>query len=165
MAKYRIPVRNVEYGFIDVIADNIEDAKGKADCFDGDYFVHKNFVEIEGEIETLDIAPLSEKEYKLFDEKDFELYGDCFLTASVYQKNDTVWAEKGYEVGNIDATVLAEEPKLAPYIPQMCLNIARALEVELDRISVKATTEEGLGFTGAGFGIAAHAVCLLEKLN
>ena len=54
MAKYRIPVRNVEYGFIDVIADNIEDAKDKVDCFDGDYFVHKNFVEIEGEIETLE---------------------------------------------------------------------------------------------------------------
>lgn len=54
MAKYRIPVRNVEYGFIDVIADNIEDAKDKVDCFDGDYFVDKNFVEIEGEIETLE---------------------------------------------------------------------------------------------------------------
>lgn len=53
MPKYRIPVRNVEYGFIDVIADNIEDAKDKVDCFDGDYFVNKNFVNIEGEIETL----------------------------------------------------------------------------------------------------------------
>ena len=54
MAKYRIPVRYVEYGFIDVIADNIEEAKDKVDCYDGDYFVHKNFVEIEGEIETLE---------------------------------------------------------------------------------------------------------------
>ena len=70
---------------------------------------------------------------------------------------------RGYEVGNVDATVLAEEPKLAPYIPQMRLNIARALEVELDCISVKATTEEGLGFTGEKKGIAAHAVCLVYK--
>ena len=62
----------------------------------------------EGEIDTLDIAPLSEKEYKLFDEKDFELYGDCFITASVYQKNDTVWAEKGYEVGFIQHEIEAE---------------------------------------------------------
>ena len=53
MPKYRIPVRNVEYGFIDVIADNIEEAKDKVYCFDGDYFVNKNFVNIEGEIETL----------------------------------------------------------------------------------------------------------------
>ena len=71
--------------------------------------------------------------------------------------------EKGYEVGNVDATVLAQEPKLAPYIPQMRLNIARALETELDNISVKATTEEGLGFTGEKKGIAAHAVCLIYK--
>lgn len=54
MPKYRIPVCNVEYGFIDVIADNIEDAKDKVDCFDGDYFVHKNYLKIDGEIETLE---------------------------------------------------------------------------------------------------------------
>ena len=69
----------------------------------------------------------------------------------------------GYEVSNVDATVLAQSPKLAPYIPQMRLNIARALGVELDCISVKATTEEGLGFTGEEKGIAAHAVCLVYK--
>ena len=69
----------------------------------------------------------------------------------------------GYEVANVDATVLAQSPKLAPYIPQMQLNIARALGVELDCISVKATTEEGLGFTGEEKGIAAHAVCLVYK--
>ena len=69
----------------------------------------------------------------------------------------------GYEVSNVDATVLAQSPKLAPYIPQMRLNIARALGVELECISVKATTEEGLGFTGEEKGIAAHAVCLVYK--
>ncbi len=70
---------------------------------------------------------------------------------------------RGYEVGNIDATVLAQAPKLAPFIPQMRLNIARALEVEVDKISIKATTEEHLGFTGEEKGIAAHAVCLVYK--
>lgn len=71
--------------------------------------------------------------------------------------------KEGYEVGNIDATVIAQAPKLAPYIPQMRLNIARALEIELDAVSVKATTEEGLGFTGEEKGIAACAVCLVYK--
>ena len=81
------------------------------------------------------------------------------LLACVYE----LVKEKGYEVGNIDATILAEAPKLAPYIPQMRLNIARALEIELDSVSVKATTEEKLGFTGEEKGIAAHAVCLVYK--
>ena len=72
-------------------------------------------------------------------------------------------ASMGYEIGNVDATILAQEPKLAPFIPQMRLNIARALNTELDRISVKATTEEHLGFTGEEKGIAAHSVCLLLK--
>lgn len=71
--------------------------------------------------------------------------------------------EKGYEVCNIDATVLAQAPKLAPFIPQMRLNIARALELEIDAVSVKATTEEKLGFTGEEKGIAAHTVCLVYK--
>ena len=69
--------------------------------------------------------------------------------------------EKGYRVGNIDATILAQKPKLKPHIPQMMENIAADLGVEPDRVNVKATTEEGLGFTGAMEGMAAHAVCLL----
>lgn len=71
--------------------------------------------------------------------------------------------EKDYVIGNIDATILAQAPKLKPYIGDMRQRIAAACSVELDQISVKATTEEGLGFTGAGEGIAAHAVCLLEQ--
>ena len=71
--------------------------------------------------------------------------------------------EKGYVVRNIDATILAQAPKLKSYIGDMRQRIAAACGVELDQISVKATTEEGLGFTGAGEGIAAHAVCLLEQ--
>lgn len=70
---------------------------------------------------------------------------------------------KGYRVGNADVTVLAQAPKLAPYLPQMTLNLARCMGVTPDRLNLKATTEEGLGFTGAGQGIAAHAVALLEE--
>lgn len=72
--------------------------------------------------------------------------------------------EKGWQVGNIDATVLAQAPKLAPHIVQMRERLAAAMECDVDRVSVKATTEEKLGFTGAKQGIAAHCVCLLEKL-
>ncbi len=71
---------------------------------------------------------------------------------------------RGYALGNVDATVLAQAPKLAPYIPQMRENLARAMGTAPDQVSVKATTEEGLGFTGTGQGIAAHAVALLEEL-
>ena len=73
--------------------------------------------------------------------------------------------KNGYAVSNVDATVLAQKPKLAPYIGQMRKNIAEALGTDIDAISVKATTEEGLGFTGALEGIAAHAVCMIEKIN
>ena len=68
----------------------------------------------------------------------------------------------GYAVVNIDATILAQRPKLAGYIPEMRANIARACGIEVSQVSVKATTEEGMGYTGAGEGIAAHAVALLE---
>ena len=70
---------------------------------------------------------------------------------------------EGLSVGNIDATILAQRPKLAPYIPAMRAAIARAVGVPGNRVNVKATTEEGLGFTGSGEGIAAHAVALLEE--
>ena len=72
-------------------------------------------------------------------------------------------AKEGYRLGNLDATVLAQAPKLAPHILQMRENIAAALGCEVGRVSVKATTEEKLGFTGAKQGIAAHCVCLLER--
>ena len=71
--------------------------------------------------------------------------------------------EKGYTVGNVDATILAQRPKLAGYIPQMRRNIAQVLGVEEHCVNVKATTEEGLGFTGSGEGMAAHAVALLVR--
>lgn len=70
--------------------------------------------------------------------------------------------KEGWRVVNLDATVVAQAPKLAPYIPEMRRRIAEDLAVPAERINVKATTEEHLGFTGSGEGIAAHAVCLLE---
>ncbi len=76
----------------------------------------------------------------------------------------TLLANQGYCIGNIDATVIAQAPKLAPHIPEMKANLAAALGITPDQINVKATTEEHLGFTGEGLGIAAHAVCLLENI-
>lgn len=71
--------------------------------------------------------------------------------------------KEGYELGNLDATVIADRPKLAPYIPEMRANIARAFSVPVAFVNVKATTEEGLGFVGAGEGIRAHCVCILQR--
>ena len=71
--------------------------------------------------------------------------------------------KKGYHLSNVDATIIAQAPKLASYIPLMRDKLAEALGCEVDRVSVKATTEEGLGFTGSGEGMAVHAVCLLEQ--
>lgn len=73
-------------------------------------------------------------------------------------------AEKGYAVGNVDATIVAQRPKMAPHIPAMRENIARVLKVAVDQINVKATTEEHLGFTGSGQGISSYAVAGIEKL-
>lgn len=73
--------------------------------------------------------------------------------------------EKGYVIENIDATIIAQRPKLAAYRPQMAANIADALHIETDRVSVKATTEEGLGFTGTGEGISSQAIVLLANVR
>lgn len=72
-------------------------------------------------------------------------------------------AEKGFSLGNLDVTVIAQAPKLAPHIQKMQENIAMQLSVDIGRVNIKATTEEGLGFTGRKEGIACHAVCLLEE--
>ena len=71
--------------------------------------------------------------------------------------------ENGYRVENIDATILCQKPKLAPYIEQMRANMAEVLHIDISQLSVKATTEEHLGFTGQGLGIAVHAVALLQS--
>ena len=80
------------------------------------------------------------------------------LLREVYRKI----SEKGFRVGNIDVTMIAQRPKLKDFIPRMQENIAAAVNVTADRVNVKATTEEKLGFTGSGEGMSCHAVCLLE---
>lgn len=96
---------------------------------------------------------------KLFPDND-----DTFLGAdSIHLLKEViaVITKNGYSIGNVDATIIAQAPKLAPYIDEMRKLIAAACDVEVSQISVKATTEEHLGFTGEGLGISAHAVCIL----
>ena len=99
---------------------------------------------------------------KLFPDND-----DAYLGADsveLLKKVRGVLQEHGWKPGNLDATVIAQRPKLAPYIDTMRKQIADALETDVGSVSVKATTEEHLGFTGSGEGIAAHAVCLIERV-
>ena len=99
---------------------------------------------------------------KLFPDND-----DAYLGADSIEflkKVRDVLHAHGWRLGNLDATVIAQRPKLAPFIDTMRSNIADALETDVSNISVKATTEERLGFTGSGEGIAAHAVCLIERI-
>ena len=99
---------------------------------------------------------------KLFPDTDDRYLGADSI--ALLREVDRRLTETGYRLGNLDVTVIAQQPKLAPYINQMRQNLAAALRTELQNVSVKATTEEHLGFTGSGEGIAAHAVCLLEPL-
>lgn len=99
---------------------------------------------------------------KLFPDND-----DAYLGADsveLLKKVRDVLQEHGWKPGNLDATVIAQRPKLAPYIDTMRKRIADALETDAENVSVKATTEERLGFTGSGEGIAAYAVCLIERV-
>ena len=99
---------------------------------------------------------------KLFPDND-----DAFLGADsieLLKKVREALVQNGWKLGNLDATVIAQRPKLAPFIGEMRKNIALALQTDVSNVSVKATTEEKLGFTGSGEGIAAHAVCLIERV-
>lgn len=99
---------------------------------------------------------------KLFPDND-----DAYLGADsivLLKRVREVLAQNGWRISNLDATVIAQRPKLAPFIDTMRENIARALQTDVSNVSVKATTEEELGFTGSGEGIAAHAVCLIERV-
>ena len=97
---------------------------------------------------------------KLFPDTDDRFLGICSM--ELLTEVGSRLRAAGYAVGNIDATVIAQRPRLAPYIDAMRKEIAERLQIDVSRVSVKATTEEHLGFTGSGDGIAAHAVCLLE---
>ena len=92
---------------------------------------------------------------------------DAFLNADslvLLQKVQEVLTQNGWKLGNLDATVIAQAPKMAPHIAAMREKIAACLQTDVRNVSIKATTEEHLGFTGSGEGISAHAVCLLEPL-
>ena len=130
--------------------------KGLLGHSDADVLLHAVMDAVLGAMAVGDIG-------KLFPDSDPAYKGADSLALT--RRVAEVMTEKGYRLGNIDATVIAQAPRLAPHIPAMRQNIASAFGTDVDRISVKATTEEGLGFTGSGEGISAHAVCLLERID
>ena len=120
---------------------------------DGDVAIHALCDAILGALALGDIGkhfPDTSDEFKGIDSK------------ILLRKTVELIATKGYKVGNIDCTVIAQKPKMKPYIEKMRENIASACETDIGRINVKATTEEKLGFTGRGEGISAHAVCIIN---
>ena len=132
----------------------IEHPTGLLGHSDADVLTHAVMDAVLGALALGDIG-------KLFPDNDNRFLGaDSILLACEVAK---VIADKGWQIGNIDATVIAQAPKLAPHIPEMRRRLAQAFGADLDCISVKATTEEHLGFTGEKLGIAAHAVCLLIR--
>lgn len=100
---------------------------------------------------------------KLFPDSDAAYAGADSI--ALLERVTALLREHGWQVGNVDTTVVAQTPKLAPYIPEMQRRLAEAMGLDVDCVSVKATTEERLGFTGSGEGMAAHAVALIERLN
>ena len=100
---------------------------------------------------------------KLFPDSDAAYAGADSI--ALLERVTALLREHGWQVGNVDATVVAQAPKLALYIPEMRRRLAEAMGLDVDCVSVKATTEERLGFTGSGEGMAAHAVALIERLN
>lgn len=100
---------------------------------------------------------------KLFPDSDAAYAGADSI--ALLERVTALLREHGWQVGNVDATMVAQAPKLAPYIPEMRRRLAEAMGLDVDCVSVKATTEERLGFTGSGEGMAAHAVALIERLD
>lgn len=133
---------------------DIPHEKGLLGHSDADVLLHAIMDAVLGAMAAGDIG-------KLFPDNDPAYKGADSLALT--RRVAEVMEARGYRLGNIDATVIAQAPKLAPHIPVMRKKVAEAFGVDMDRISIKATTEERLGFTGSGEGIAAHAVCLLEE--
>ena len=127
--------------------------KGLLGHSDADVLLHAIMDAVLGAMAAGDIG-------KLFPDSDPAYKGANSLALT--RRVAMVMRERGFKLVNLDATVIAEAPKLAPHIPAMRANIAEAFGVDVDCVSVKATTEEHLGFTGSGEGIAAHAVCLID---
>ncbi len=130
--------------------------KGLLGHSDADVLVHAIMDSILGALALGDIG-------KLFPDNDSEYEGADSI--KLLERVISIAEEKGFTVGNIDSTILCQAPKLAGYINNMRENIAKACNTDIGNISVKATTEEKLGFTGSGEGIAAHAVCIMEKMK
>ena len=129
--------------------------KGLLGHSDADVLTHAVMDAVLGALALGDIG-------KLFPYKDPDYLGaDCIILA---KKVAEIMKTYGYQIGNIDATLIAQAPKMAPHISSMRKNLADAFATDVDNVSVKATTEEHLGFTGSGEGISAHAVCILEEL-
>lgn len=130
--------------------------KGLLGHSDADVLVHAIMDSILGALALGDIG-------KFFPDNDSAYKGADSI--KLLEKVISIAEEKGFTVGNIDSTILCQAPKLAGYINNMRENIAKACNTDIGSISVKATTEEKLGFTGSGEGIAAHAVCIMEKMK
>lgn len=134
---------------------DIEYEKGLLGHSDADVLTHALMDALLGAAALGDIG-------KLFPDND-----DAFLGADsveLLKKVCAVLKEHGYKLGNADCTIIAQRPKLASFIDKMRETLASAMQVPVSALSIKATTEEKLGFTGEGLGIAAHAVCLIEEL-
>lgn len=130
--------------------------KGLLGHSDADVLVHAIMDSILGALALGDIG-------KLFPDNDSAYEGADSI--KLLEQVISIAEEKGFTVGNIDSTILCQAPKLAGSIDSMRENIAKACNTDIENISVKATTEEKLGFTGSGEGIAAHAVCIMEKMK
>ncbi len=133
----------------------IEYEKGLLGHSDADVLTHALMDALLGAAALGDIG-------KLFPDND-----DAFLGADsveLLKKVCAVLKDHGYKLGNADCTIIAQRPKLAPFIDKMRETLASAMDVPVSALSIKATTEEKLGFTGEGLGIAAHAVCLIEEI-
>ena len=130
--------------------------KGLLGHSDADVLVHAIMDALTGAARLGDIG-------KLFPDTD-PAYVDI-SSIKLLREVGRLLSEKGFAVVNIDATLLAQAPKVGPYRPRMAANVAEALGIDPEQVNIKATTEEGLGFTGDGSGMAAHAVVLLEKTS
>ena len=146
-----VPERKLILGGVEIPWD-----KGLLGHSDADVLVHAVMDALAGAARLGDIG-------KLFPDTDPAYKGISSL--KLLGEVGRLLGEKGFAVVNIDAALLAQAPKVAPYKAQMAENIAAALGIEAERVNVKATTEEGLGFTGDGSGMAAHAVALVERLS
>ena len=133
---------------------NIKHSKGLVGYSDGDVLVHAIIDAVIGAASSRDIGfhfPTSDPKYK------------GILSLKLLKEIAMLLRVKGFKIVNIDTTVVAEAPKLDKYVSDMCFNIASALGVAVDNVNVKAKTEEGLGYIGKKQGMAAYAVCLLQK--